>query len=124
MIDVQTELDRRGVARIVKEVRPRLIESQRHQLVTGTWGWEELRDYVVSEIHNRFGAFPRDAIKEASIFRRFVKEWGDQAEPIARFAFDTLNGMWEGEPVSIYRFCRGSDPFFAVPITRRLADYY
>ena len=126
MIDIQTELDILGVSSVVvqkEQPRQRLIESQTHILAGNKeWGWQELRDYVVSQIEQRWGLFPRDAIKEASIFRRFIKDWGgQQAEAIARQVFEVYGGSWEGQPVHVNRFCKGSDPFFAVPIVERLA---
>lgn len=84
------------------------------------WGWEELRDYVVSAIEARFGTFPRDAKKEAAIFRRFATAHGPRAGAIARYAFETCDGWWMNAPVTVTRFCRGSDPFFASPIMERL----
>ena len=30
------------------------------------WGWEELRDYVVAQVEEHFGLFPRDLPKEVS----------------------------------------------------------
>lgn len=86
------------------------------------WGWSELRDYVVSSIEARFGSFPRDAKKEASIFGRFVKEHGVMAPAIARYAMEDCDGWWRNAPVSVTRFCRGSDPFFADPIKERLSQ--
>lgn len=84
------------------------------------WGWEEVRDYVVLAIEQRHGPFPRDMRKESGIFKGFVKRWGSQAPAIARFAFEQVDGMWKGAPISVTRFCQGSDPYFAQPIASRL----
>lgn len=87
------------------------------------WTWVELRDYVVSEITSRFGAFPRDARKEHGIFSRFLNAYGADAVAIAKFAFGpTCDGWWGRAPISINRFCKASDPYFAAPILERLAD--
>lgn len=86
------------------------------------WTWSELRDYVVSQIEQRFGAFPRDSRKEYGIFTRFAKEYGAEAVAIAKYAFEVTEGWWQGAPISVNRFCKGSDPFFAEPIRARLAD--
>lgn len=85
------------------------------------WGWESLRDYVVSRIEAISGPFPRDPLREKGIFSGFVNRWGAQAGPIAEFAFETMEGRWKGAPISINRFCKGSDPYFAREIAERLA---
>lgn len=86
------------------------------------WGWEELRDYVISESEKRFGVQPRDARKEASVFKRFVGEYGDTAKPIAKYAFEVEDGRWMGAPVTVNRFAKGSDPYFAEVIVQRLSE--
>lgn len=84
------------------------------------WGWEQLRDYVVTQIEGRFGCFPRDALKESGIFKGFVKRWGEKAGPIAIHAFEVRQGAWAGAPIGVTRFTKGNDPFFAVPILESL----
>lgn len=87
------------------------------------WTWVELRDYVVAEIINRFGPFPRDARKEYGIFNRFFNEYGKDGVAIAKYAFGpACDGWWAKAPISINRFCKGSDSYFAAPILERLAD--
>lgn len=86
------------------------------------WGWSEIRDYVVSEIEARWGAFPRDSRKEASIFKRWCKAYGDDAHEIAKYAFEVCDGSWKGAPISINRFCKGSDEWFSDPILDALRD--
>lgn len=88
----------------------------------GDWTWQELRDYVVAQIEQASGPFPRDAKKEFGIFSRFHREHGAAGIEVAKYAFETLGGWWQGAPVSVTRFCKGSDPFFAIPIMQRLAD--
>lgn len=85
-----------------------------------TWTWTELRDFVVAQIEQRHGPWPRDSKKEYGIFSSFLTRWGAQAVPIARYAFEQLAGRWAGAPISVNRFCRGSDPFFAAVIVERL----
>lgn len=128
MMNFDTDLDRQGVTRLVKTemvieeevvVRQRPSVARRH-LLNQEWGWEEIRDYVVTEIEKRIGQFPRVIYKEDAIFKRFVREWGDQAAGIARYAFETMDGRWGGAPININRFCEKSDPFFARPISERL----
>lgn len=98
------------------------------------WGWEDLRDYVASEITKRFGVFPRDPKKEYGIFTNFIIRWdgigkdGVATHPgrsvaIAKFAFEVHDGRWKGAPVRFTRFCKGSDPYFAQPIVEYLADH-
>ena len=87
-----------------------------------TWTWEDLRNYVVRSIEAIHGPFPRNPIKEKAIFSSFLSRWGTQAGPIAKFAFEECEGRWRGAPVSVTRFCKGSDEFFAAPIAERLAS--
>lgn len=85
-----------------------------------SWGWEEVRDYVVSSIEKIHGPFPRNFKTEGSIFKSFTNRWGTQAGRIAQVAFEDYEGMWKGSPISVNRFCIGSDPYFAQPISERL----
>jgi hypothetical protein len=80
------------------------------------WSWQDLRDYVVSSIEAVHGPFPRNAIKESGIFKGFLNRWGDQSQVIAKRAFEVYGGMWAGAPISVYRFAKSSDEFFAKPI--------
>lgn len=98
--------------------RPTVVSSKTHLTASGTWTWEQMRDYVVGEITARWGARPRDPLKESGIFKGFVNRWGAQSEPIARAAFETYNGIWNGAPVSVERFAKGSDPYFAEVIAK------
>ena len=86
------------------------------------WGWDDLRDYVVAQIEGKFGPFPRDVRKEAGIFKSFVARHPEHAAAIARYAFETSGGFWMGAPIQVTRFCKGSDPYFAEPIVKRLTD--
>lgn len=85
-----------------------------------SWGWEEVRDYVVSSIEARHGAFPRNFKTEGSIFKSFTNRWGAKAGSIATLAFTEFDGMWKGAPIAVNRFCVGSDPYFAAPLADRL----
>lgn len=85
------------------------------------WSWEQLRDYVVRSVEERHGPQARDAIREASIFKSFAARWGNQAGPIARFAFEQQDGFWRSAPVTASRFTKGNDAYFAGPISERLA---
>ena len=97
----------------------------RTDLLVGTerWTWVELRDYVVAQIIERFGAFPRDSRKEYGIFNRFLSQYGQDGIAVAKFAFGpACDGWWANAPISINRFSKGSDPYFVAPILARLAD--
>lgn len=85
------------------------------------WSWQDLRDYVVHSIEKRHGTFPRDAKKESGIFSRFHREYGADAGRIAQYAFEVCDGWWKNSPVSVSRFTKGSDPYFAAPILERLS---
>lgn len=98
-------------------------QSRSHMMVEDeNWGWEEIRDYVVSEIEARYGAFPRDARKEAGIFKRWVAKYKGDAVAIARYAFEVSDGRWRKAPISINRFCKGSDQWFSDVILERISD--
>lgn len=84
------------------------------------WSWEDLRNYVVREIETRFGEFPKDPIRLRAIFYSFHQRHGELAGPIAKAAFELHGGRWKGAPVSVTRFCKGSDQYFAIPIKERL----
>jgi hypothetical protein len=84
------------------------------------WDWQDLRDYVVREIEARFGVFPRNPLREAATFKSFMTRWGVQAPAIARYAFETLDGRWAGAPISVNRFCKNSDPYFAAVIAETI----
>lgn len=102
------------VVRRPSEARTHLLKSD------DKWGWEELRDYVVEQIEDRSGPFPRDGMREAAIFKRFCDTWKAEAPAIARYAFEVHDGRWAGAPIRIQRFCRGSDEFFARPIQEKI----
>jgi hypothetical protein len=87
---------------------------------TQQWSWTELRDYVIGQIEKTIGQFPRDETKEMGIFKSFCARWGADAQPIARYAFETMGGYWKNAPVSVSRFCKGSDPYFSAPIVEHL----
>lgn len=92
-----------------------------HLVTSGAWGWEELRDYVIERIEHRWGPQHRDPIREAAIFRSFVRRWGTQAEAISRYVFEVADGIWMGAAVSINRWTKGSDPYFAAKIVKKLS---
>lgn len=102
-------------------VKPTLIASVSDAFKsTETWGWEELRDYVIRNIEARHGAFPRNFKTEGGIFKSFVNRHGSNAGLIAKFAFEQQGGMWRNAPITVNRFCKASDPYFAEPIIERL----
>lgn len=116
-----TVLDRATAPVVTERVIVTQIASAKHVMKPESeWGWEEMRDYVVKAIEDRHGPFPRNFKTESGIFKGFMKRWGSQAPAIARFAFEQCDGMWKGAPISVTRFCQGSDPYFAQPIASRL----
>jgi hypothetical protein len=96
--------------------------SARAYLAKGeaNWSWQDLRDYVVAQIEQRFGVFPRDPRKESGIFKSFLSRYPEHAAAIARYAFEVSDGFWGGAPISVNRFCKGSDRYFADVIAERL----
>lgn len=106
---------------IKQQVSVTPVASRSDLLVeTAEWSWQELRDYVVSQIEKVSGPFPRDSRKEYGIFNRFLKTYGQDAIAVARYAFEVGEGWWNGAPISINRFAKGSDPYFVLPILDRL----
>lgn len=117
---------------VVIEREPKVRKARRvytpasHLHNTGQWSWQELRDYVVTEIETRFGTLTnRNPQHEYGIFSRFVSPpqkggWGARAREIAEYAFDVMDGRWGGRPVSIYLFTKGQDKEFAEVIVARL----
>lgn len=119
--EVSTVAVRQSVAPVVERVTVTPIPSSTHLLRTeGEWSWSELRDYVVSEIERRHGPQPRNPKTEASIFKSFLARHPGTAVRIAKAAFEIYDGMWANAPISVNRFCKASDPFFASPILTRL----
>lgn len=115
----------------MKEAAPTVTETVTVEVVPSRsdltmaeteWGWSELRDYVVSQIIERFGPFPRDARKEYGIFSRFLNQHGVEGIRVAKAAFEVYDGWWNGAPISVNRFTKGSDPYFVGPILERLAS--
>lgn len=97
-------------------------ESRGYMLKDDTeWEWGDLRDYVITQIEERFGPQPRDFKKEYGIFSRFLKTYQEFAPVIARYAFDIENGWWMSAPIRVTRFTRGCDPYFAEVILSRLS---
>lgn len=86
------------------------------------WDWADLRSYVVTQIEKLHGPFPREEFKEIGIFKGFRSRHGKMAGLIAEAAFDVFKGMWKGAPISVQRFCAGSDKYFAEEILRRLME--
>jgi hypothetical protein len=78
------------------------------------WTWQDLRDYVVAEITERFGTPQRDALKESIIFKAFIERHGIvNAVLIATAAYRIHRGMWRNAPISVTRFTKNNDPYFA-----------
>jgi hypothetical protein len=98
----------------VRAIRSRIDRA------TDQWDWRGLRDYVMARIEDRHGRVERDSLKEASVFKSFLKRWGDVAPDIARYALEDCGGQWNGRPVTMTSFCKGSDPYFGALIAERL----
>ncbi|MGW1436895.1 hypothetical protein ACWD7M_16790 [Streptomyces griseus] len=87
------------------------------------WTWRQLQDYVERAVAERHGPQPTgNEAKHAAIFQSFHKRWGSLAGPIARFAFEQQDGFWRSAPVTAFRFTKGSDEYFARPISERLSS--
>lgn len=118
MMNLDTPLDRKT------KPEPKAPPSERRAFLAVApeqWSWTDLRDFVVAEIQSRQGPQPRNPKTESAIFKRFKETWGDHAGPIACHAFSVYDGWWAGAPISVNRFCKGSDPFFAAKIEKAIA---
>lgn len=125
-----TELDVLGVSRLTKtvEVTEQVVVTPHGPSEARTyvgvdprsWTWSQLRDYVVAQIEERFGVFPRDSKKEYGIFNSFKSRWGERAGLIAVWVFEHAEGRWSGKPITVNRFCKASDKYFSAVIAERL----
>lgn len=125
--DVEVDTVRRVTVReqmptVMERVTVTPISSSRHLLTQEeSWTWEELRDYVITEIVRRHGPQVRNGKKERAIFSSFLNRWPEgKAVLIAKAAFEIYDGMWANAPLSVNRFCKASDPFFSEVIIDRL----
>jgi hypothetical protein len=114
----------KDVAPIVKEtVTVMPVKTQGASYVMKdeqAWGWSDLRDYVMREIEKRHGPQVRDPKREAGIFKSFMSRWPEQSVEIAKTAFGPVyDGMWHNAPISINRFCKASDGYFAQVIASK-----
>ncbi len=108
---------------VVQQVVVEQVPSRSDMLTSeAEWTWQEIRDYVVSQIIRIHGPFPRDAKKEFGIFSRFIKTHGSDGVAVAKAAFEIYDGWWAGAPISVNRFTKNSDPYFVTPILERLRD--
>ena len=111
-----------GIEETVKVVsKPKLPLSKRYTFTNDAdWDWRDLRDFVVAHSRENGGRIiggPR----LVGIFEGFMKRWGDAAVQIARYAIEVEGGVWLGHLVTPEDFAHGSDPYFAIPISERLA---
>lgn len=110
---------------LIDDVIPQVTETvtvRRTDHKDDDFGWDvdELLGYVAGQIQQLHGPFPRNPKKEAATMRSFIGRWGEQAGPIARYAFEVSHGMWRNAPVGITRFCQACDPYFAEVIAKEL----
>lgn len=110
---------------VVQEEATVVLQANAHHTYLGkpdaSWGWEELRDYIVDQIEKIHGPFVRVTGKEFGIVNGFISRWGAaDAVAITRYAFETSGGYWVNAPITLTRFTKGNDPFFAQPIIERL----
>lgn len=115
-----TERPRRVVETVT--VQPRETRSTFTGKDPATWTAEDLRSYVVTQIEQLHGPWPRRAPQEVSIFTSYLNRYGADAGRIAVHVFHTLKGFWRGAPVNHpNRFAKGSDEYFGDVIRERLA---
>lgn len=111
-------------AQVTQEVttsRTGTTESSYLLKTASQWTWSDLRDYVVTEAEKRFGPQARDPKKESGIFKGFITRHGtEDAVLVAMAAFEVYEGTWRKAPITVTRFTKGNDPFFADVILARL----
>lgn len=131
MRNFDSVLDQAGTARLVirEEIKvtptaPARGPVSRTDLLASptSWTWKQLRDYTVTQIEQRFGRVDLDPVRLASIFKSFQARHGERSAAIAIHAFENLDGYWLNQPVTVFRFCKGSDPFFADAIIEQLGQ--
>lgn len=85
------------------------------------WTWEDLRDYVITEAEKRGGPQIRNAAKEAGILKAFINRHGiADAVLVAQAAFEIYEGVWRSTPVTVTRFTKNNDSYFAEVILGRV----
>lgn len=120
---VITQVDNTPTEQVAIVQVPRVSKPAAHLVspaAASDWDWRQLRDYVVGQIEAIHGPQPRNPLKEKGIFDGFLQRWGAQGPQIAKAAFEVHRGFWHDAPISVNRFCKGSDEFFARPIADRL----
>lgn len=86
-----------------------------------TWTWSDLRDYIIAKSTELFGTQLRDPMKESVILRAFIGRHGiEKAVLVAMAAYEVYGGIWMGAPVTVTRFTKNSDPYFADVILARV----
>lgn len=123
ILDDNGSIDSLEVEKEAQEVKAMVPpnESVTHLLIKPeAWGWEQLRDYVITQSEKQHGRQPRNPLKEKAIFQSFANRWGDKASAIAQFAFEVQKGVWHRAPITVNRFAKNSDPFFAEVIVEQL----
>jgi hypothetical protein len=116
----QTQVGVRVQSKVEIAPAGRVVRKHYTEVPAAEWDWEHLRDYSVDQIIRLHGPFPRRAFTEDAVFKRFHGEWGADAPRIARYAFEISGGRWGGSPISVNRFCKESDPYFARPIADKI----
>lgn len=88
------------------------------------WDAGTLRDYVVGQITELFGAPARNPAAEIAIFRAFLDRWGTvTGVRIAKSAFGPIHrGWWNNAPIGVSRFSKGGDQYFAAEIAKTLTQ--
>lgn len=118
-----TETVRQAAPEVTETIRVTPNRSREHLSgrPVAEWNWSDLRDFIIEGIEQRHGPQVRDAKKEAGIVKSFISRWGiERAHAIAQASFDVYDGMWRNAPISINRFSKNSDPYFASIIADRL----
>lgn len=87
-----------------------------------SWTWSDLRDYIVTKSTQLFGPPLRDPAKESTILKAFISRHGiEKAVLVAMAAYEVYGGVWMSAPVTVTRFTRNNDPYFADVILARVS---
>jgi len=85
----------------------------------GDWNEDDLAFYIREEIGRLHGP-QLPCPGEDRILREFWQRFGSDGVLIARAAFEAMNGMYMGAPVTVRRFSSGHDDFFSLPVLKDL----
>ena len=84
------------------------LESFEESELYGMEG-KELLQYFVRRFQETFGfAYVVEWVKEIAVMKSFKRRFGPESGPMIKLLFDKYGGKWNGKPVSVTTFSKGS----------------